>query len=95
MVAADKGYQNIVEALLEGDVDVNYKHQVSYILYPNISDYCMHVFIMYMQETGWPAIFFAAKNGRVSILKMLLERGAVTKLEVGDHVNPIFNLYNT
>ena len=28
MVAADKGYQSIVEALLEGGVDVNYKHQV-------------------------------------------------------------------
>ena len=30
MVAADKGYQSIVEALLEGDVDVNYKEQVGY-----------------------------------------------------------------
>ena len=37
---------------------------------------------MCMQATGWPAIFFAAKNGRVSILKKLLERGAMTELEV-------------
>ena len=29
MVAADKGHQSIVEALLEGGVDVNYKHQVN------------------------------------------------------------------
>ena len=82
MVAADKGYQNVVEALLEGGVDVNYKHQVSGIF---VTHNCHNdTYIMYMQATGWPAIFFATKNGRVSILKKLLERGAMTELEV-DH----------
>ena len=28
MVAADKGYLSIVEALLDGGANVNYKHQV-------------------------------------------------------------------
>ena len=32
MVAADKGYQSIVEALLVGGVDVDYKHQVLRIM---------------------------------------------------------------
>ena len=38
MVAADKGYQSIVEALLEGDVDVNYKEQVGYIITDPLCD---------------------------------------------------------
>ena len=38
MVAADKGYQSIVEALLEGDVDVNYKEQVGYIITAPLCD---------------------------------------------------------
>ena len=36
MVAADKGYQSVVEALLEGDVDVNYKHQVASLKYQTL-----------------------------------------------------------
>ena len=51
MVAADKGYQSIVEALLEGGVDVNYKHQVygydSIILL--VHDICDH---MYRRQVG-------------------------------------------
>ena len=57
-----------------------------------------------IQRTGWPAIFFAAKNGRVNILKKMLEKGAKTELEVGqsDHAPPVamfvlifFSVYQT
>ena len=33
MVATDKGNQSIVEVLLEGGADVNYKHQVRLMLF--------------------------------------------------------------
>jgi hypothetical protein len=41
MVAADKGYLSVVEALLEGGVDVNYKHQVG-CLFSGYYIGCMH-----------------------------------------------------
>ena len=44
----------------------------------------MHTNVPILQTTGWPAIFFAAKNGKVSTLRKLLEWGARTELEVRD-----------
>ena len=45
----------------------------------------IQILLLCTQATGWPAIFFAAKNGKVNILTKLLERGARTELEVGQH----------
>ena len=47
MVAADKGYQSVVEALLEGGVDVNYKHQVGYTGISWYNDYWMYACLDY------------------------------------------------
>ena len=46
---------------------------------------CMHTNVSILQTTGWPAIFFAAKNGKVDTFRKLLEWGARTELEVRDN----------
>ena len=53
MVAADKGYQSIVEALMEGGVDVNYKHQV-YTVFSNL----LYLNIIAMHAGDWLAGYF-------------------------------------
>ena len=60
MVAADKGYQNVVEALLEGGVDVNYKHQVSdiFVTHNCHNDYWINMCLNYVHIGNWLASYF-------------------------------------
>lgn len=51
MVATDKGNQSIVEVLLEGGADVNYKHQVRLMLFDGyIGDFFHTSIYSYIHE---------------------------------------------
>ena len=77
MVATNKGYVEEVDALLEGGADVNATHKVNN---SHINHYSK--FVISSQETGWTAIFFAAKNGNIKIIQILLYHNAKTELDV-------------
>ena len=49
--------------------------------------------ITIQQETGWPAIFFAAKSGNLEIFRELLKGGAVTEIEVSCYNIPLTHIH--
>ena len=39
------------------------------------------MYIVYLQTTGWTALFFAAKEGSVKIVRLLIAKGAQVHLK--------------
>ena len=85
MLAINKGHLDLVQTLVHGKVDLNKAHPVSHVYtFNSISAIVLltRVIITIQQETGWTAIFFAAKSGNLEIFRELLKGGADTEIEV-------------
>ncbi len=75
MMASSKGHLDAVQALQRLGADLNKEHPVSVCMCPNIVP-CMAIFL---QESSWTALFFAAKAGKCDVFRELLCQGAVTE----------------
>ena len=86
MLATQHGHKDIIKVLVEKKANPNNTDVVGL---------CLHVWIMYhcslrVQNTGWTALYFAAKVGDVETLRILLEGGA--NVEIKDKVSGLIFL---
>ena len=86
MLATQRGHKEVIKVLVEKKANPNITEMVGL---------CLHVWIMYhyplcVQNTGWTALYFAAKVGDVETLRILLEGGA--NVEIKDKVRGLIFL---
>ncbi len=82
MLASSKGHLDAVQALQRGGADLNKEHPVSVLHVPqrpNIIPCMNNCMVVCVQESGWTALFFAAKAGKSDVFRELVCRGAVTE----------------
>ena len=88
MLAAQNGHTSVIKALLDAKANPNITDKVrvysSNVWLRNLAANCICI-----QTAGWSALFFAAKLGNLTIVQLLIARGA--KVDLRDKVTWIVN----
>ena len=79
MFATQKDQPAIVEVLLDAKADPNITDKVCTC--SSVSSCHLFMMYVYLQTTGWTALFFASKVGNVKIVRLLIAKGAQVNLK--------------
>ena len=88
-VASDEGHFDIVRILIEAKAQVNTQAKVccSYHSQHNIFSYKMKMQLTFCSQHGWTALHAAAENGKVDVVRLLIEAKAHVDIKTKVHIH--------